>query len=516
MKQSSFITGLAVLIVLIVGNYFVSRHFIRADLTENQAYTLADATKHVLRDLDDIVTMRVYFSNGLPPQLTPLKRGVDDLLAEYQQYGGDNFQVEYIDPQADPQTERELMVMGIQPMQVNVVEKDKQEVARIFLGLVMFHEDKKQVVPINPHEPTRHIEEWLTGAIVKLTRDTIPTIGWWPAKDRPQGSGYNLVKQLLQERYTITDVDDVKPTLNVKKLDGLVIISPKELSETQLIAIDQYLGNGGRVVVFTDTIQLAANFSGVKRAHGLGPLLKPYGVTIPVSLVADVVSEYASFRSGHFSYSVPYPLWPAVRGDGLNAEDPVVGKLESLTLPWVAPIELDATMPQGLTVSVLAKSSDMSHKTPGEPPFALDPQSAGLLLPKSQTTPKNLIVKLSGTFPEAFPGKGTDRNGADGQLILVGSAAFLEDNFAGKRQFREGVTFFDNVVDHLAIGDALLGIRSRPVTSRPIAQLSPAQKMGVRYANMLGVPFLIILGGFGGLLIRRRRWRAIQSSYRKD
>lgn len=517
-RHATIITGITIVLTLLVVNYVASRHFVRADLTANQEYTLADATKTLLRNLDDVVTMRVYFSKNLPPQLTHVRRGVEDLLQEYRQYGGANFVVDYRDPLADPQTERELMVLGIQPLQVNVVERDKQEVARIYLGLVMMHADKKEVITVDPRQPTQHLEEWLTGGIVKLTRDTLPVIGWWTPAGRGEGEGYEMIRKVVEDRYTVQEIDAVlaatAPTPATHH--GLVILSPQQLGDTQLRAIDAYLHAGGQVLMMIDSVRIGPNFAGVKYEHGLQPLLSAYGVTIPTRLVADAVSEYASFRSDYFSYTVPYPFWPAVRGEGFSRSHPAVGQLESLPLPWVSPIEVAAELPKGLTATVLAKSSPLSQETPGEPPFALDPQAAALVVPRAAGTPRNLIVELTGEFPRAFPADAATRDTVDaapsarGRLVVVGTAQLLEDRMITLPQFAEGVTFFENVIDAMTLGETLVGIRSRPVTARPIMNLDAGEKAMIRYANMLGIPLLIILGGFGGVVWRRRRWQHVR------
>ncbi len=125
-KSTLWITALTVLIGLVALNMLASRHFARIDLTDNREYTLAPATKQLLKNLTDVVTVHVYFSKELPPQLSGVKRGIDDMLAEYHSYGRNNFQVEYKDPADSQATEREVMIMGIAPMQVNVVSNDKQ------------------------------------------------------------------------------------------------------------------------------------------------------------------------------------------------------------------------------------------------------------------------------------------------------------------------------------------------------------------------------------------------------
>lgn len=525
MKRNTLVYGVSAVIFLLTLNFFASRHFVRADLTSNKAYTLADATKKILSQLEDVVTVRMYITHDLPPQLIPLKNGVDDMLSEYRQFGGENIEIESRDPQADPQTERELMVMGIQPLQLNVVEKDKQEVAKIYLGLVLLYHDQTHVIQIDPRQPTRHLEEWLTGGIVKLTRDKTPVAGWWAPEQSNEGEGYHLIQKLLEDNYQVKRMTSDLIDLDPKKIDSLILMGRERYSDEELYALDRFLAEGGHVIAFVNRMNITPSFSAEPNDSGLEKLFQQYGVTVEPRLVGDAVNAYASFRSGYVTYSVPYPLWPSVRGEGLSTEHPVVSKLESLTLPWVSPLTIDMERDTSLSMTVLAKSSAFSSITPGEPPYTAEPQAATMLIPKSEGTPKNLIVELSGVLPDPYEGadalpkpKGYQKSETARQaakLVVIGTPFLLQDRFVGQRQFAEGVTFFANLVDHQITGDDLLGIRSRPVTSRPIAHdLSAAEKSGIRMMNIVGVPLLLILFGLASFFLRKRKWKNVQQTWK--
>ena len=73
-------------------------------------------------------------------------------------------------------------------------------------------------------------------------------------------------------------------------------------------------------------------------------------------------------------------------------------------------------------------------------------------------------------------------------------------------RFPENATFFLNIVDWLTMGDALIGIRTREKTERPIpTELSDKKKAFIRYINIFGVSILIILFGLVKFLLRRRK-----------
>jgi ABC-type uncharacterized transport system involved in gliding motility auxiliary subunit len=102
----------------------------------------------------------------------------------------------------------------------------------------------------------------------------------------------------------------------------------------------------------------------------------------------------------------------------------------------------------------------------------------------------------------------------DGRLVVMSSASALADNFLG--QFQDNVTYLQNTMDMLVLGDELLGIRSAPVTARPIKQLKDSEKALLRWANILTVPVLLVLVGLLLVPQGRRRSRRLQPLMRRE
>lgn len=69
--------------ILILLNILANRFFFRIDLTEDNRYTLSDATKNLLDELNDPVTITAYFSEGLPPNIDKTRVDFKDMLSEY-------------------------------------------------------------------------------------------------------------------------------------------------------------------------------------------------------------------------------------------------------------------------------------------------------------------------------------------------------------------------------------------------------------------------------------------------
>ena len=135
-------------LILAAGNFLSSRVLARIDLTQDREFTVSKATREVLRGLDDIVTVKVYFSKRLPPNLATLRRNIDDVLREFQAYSHGKVRVEYIDPAEKPEEEQKLRFLGIPQVQLNVLEKDQLQVINGYMGIAMLYADRHQAIPI--------------------------------------------------------------------------------------------------------------------------------------------------------------------------------------------------------------------------------------------------------------------------------------------------------------------------------------------------------------------------------
>ena len=88
-------------------NLIATRVFGRLDLTENKVYTLSQASKDLVKNLPDYLTVKAFISKDLPPELTTVSRYVRDLLDEYRTYSKGKLRFEAIDPGADKKLEEE-------------------------------------------------------------------------------------------------------------------------------------------------------------------------------------------------------------------------------------------------------------------------------------------------------------------------------------------------------------------------------------------------------------------------
>ena len=106
--------------ILILLNIVSVRLFGRLDFTKNNLFTLSDASKNLVKGLDDRLTVKAYFTEDVPAPYNNIRRTVLDQLNEYKAYSKGNMQFEFIDPSGE-KGEQEAQQQGIQPVQVQVI-----------------------------------------------------------------------------------------------------------------------------------------------------------------------------------------------------------------------------------------------------------------------------------------------------------------------------------------------------------------------------------------------------------
>ena len=336
--------------ILVLVNVIFAGVVLRLDLTGGQEFTVAKATKDVLRELRDLTTITVYMSSDLPPQLATLRREISDLLDEYRTYGHGKIQVEFVDPTKDPQTEQRMRTLGIPQIMAQTVEKDQLQVKNIYLGIVVSYLDRQEVIPVV--QDTYTLEYDLTSAILKVGRQEQYVIGVLSGPTEHDLSKHMQgLRELLQKQFRVQPVNlrdgesPVPPEVNL-----LIIAGPNRVPERVQYQIDQYIMRGGRVIVLIDPIRLPEDgtLQGVPVESGLEALLAHYGVRVQKSMVVDrALCAQASFSGGYIRYTIPYPYWPKAVPDLLNRKDPITNRLESIVLPWVAPLEVDVPVAEG-------------------------------------------------------------------------------------------------------------------------------------------------------------------------
>ena len=99
--------------VLILINILSNRFFARIDLTKDKVYTLSRATKDVLKNLEEPVTVTAYFSEKLPTIYSRLRKEFKSKLIEFSNASKGKLVYEFIDPKDDSELKNKAREEGI-------------------------------------------------------------------------------------------------------------------------------------------------------------------------------------------------------------------------------------------------------------------------------------------------------------------------------------------------------------------------------------------------------------------
>ena len=107
-KYKSLLKLGLVFIIIITINLISSNFFFRVDLSNDQIHSLSESSKETLENLNDIITADVYLVGDYPAEIERLKKSLYEKLDEFKAYGRENFQINYINLDEDPELAKEF------------------------------------------------------------------------------------------------------------------------------------------------------------------------------------------------------------------------------------------------------------------------------------------------------------------------------------------------------------------------------------------------------------------------
>jgi gliding-associated putative ABC transporter substrate-binding component GldG len=510
-----------VVVILVLLNFISVRYFGRIDMTRTGVFTLADASKSLMRNLDDKVTIKAFFTEDLPAPYNNHRRLLLDQLNEYRAYAHGNLQFDFIDP-SDEKGKQEAQQQGIAPVQVQVVKEDKFEVKQAFMGLVFLYEDRKEVIPVVQNPATLEYE--ISSTIKRLVTRTQKKIGFLSGHGEPALQELGHVQEMLRKQYDMVPVDVSKGKSVPTDIAALIVMAPTTaLPEPDKYQVDQYIMHGGRAAFLINRVDAnLQNRNGRVLDVNTDDLLQQYGVHINPDLVRDLQCASVTIVQQQFGFSmqsqVPFPYLPLV--SYFNKNNVMVKDLRNLVLFFASSVDTTGAATKGAHAEVLATSSKESGRQTGV--FAFDPLQR-YTREEFQEKEIPLAVSLDGKFTSLYAGKpvpvdtgagaipssGTPATtSTETRIVVVGDGDFARDQFMGGN--KDNLSFFANIVDYLVDDAGLITIRSKEASFTPLDQVSDGTKKAVKYANLVVPPLLVLLYGMVRWRMRKARKKALE------
>jgi len=552
-----------VCVVLFIGSFLR----VRADLTNEQRFTLTPATREMVEELPDIVYVKVYLTGGLPADLQRLSQAAKDLLDEMRAYQPDKIQYSFIDPNAstDEKTRKQiydqLQEQGLTYSSIRLQEAGAYSERIIFPGALVTYRDK--TVPVQllktqlrapdaeiVNRSLNNLEYEMASAFRQAITLKKPRIAFLEGQGELSGMQIADMTNLLKEQYDVStvrideklDALSIRPekmNFRVNNYDALIIAKPDStFAGRDRYVIDQFIMNGGKVLWLIDAMNanldsLRTNQVSMARPYDLDldDQLFAYGVRLNKDLLLDrncapieiYTQPYGNQRKLE---RFPWYFEPVIIP---TSGHPIVSNLDPIHLRFVGSLDTIAT--DNVKKTILLSTSAYTRMLRNPVRVSLGVVEADMGFDRTTTPYLPVAVLLEGNFTSAFvdllpkeftddPTVGYREQGARTAQIVISDGNVIEnridpakemfymlgfDRYANSKIYGNRELLI-NCMNYLLDDKALISIRSRAIALRQLDPQRVAMERSFWQIIAVALPILIsILAGIAYHLYRRRR-----------
>ena len=133
------------IILLVLINLVGANSFFRLDLTSPKSYSLSQSSKEVVKNLEEPLSVKVFFSNNLPSPYNTVEQYLEDILVEYKGSANKNFSYEFFDMDK-PENEELASSYRIRQKQIQEVKDNEVGFKNVYMGVVLVYADSIEVL----------------------------------------------------------------------------------------------------------------------------------------------------------------------------------------------------------------------------------------------------------------------------------------------------------------------------------------------------------------------------------
>lgn len=552
-----------VLLVLFIGSFLR----LRADLTSEKRFTLTDATRELVRELPDVVYVKVFLTGELPADLQRLSQATRDLLDEMRVEQPERIQYSFVDPNASPddKTRREvydnLQQQGLTYSSIRLREKGAFTERIVFPGALVSFRDK--TVPVQllktqlrapdadiVNRSVNNLEYELASAIRQATTLRKARIAFLEGHGELSGIQIADATRALREQYDVSTVRiDEKLDALSRKADGvkyrindhqlLIVAKPDStFSQRDRYVLDQYIMNGGKVIWLIDAMN--ANLDSLRTNQyslavpyplELDDLFLAYGVRINKDLLLDrscAPIEIYTQPYGNQRKLERFP-WYFEPVSIPESTHPIVSNIDPVHFRFASSIDTLST--ESIKKTILLTTSPYSRMLRNPVRISLNIVELDMGLDRNSTPHMPMAVLLEGAFTSAFrdrlptaftndPQVAYREQGTRTAQIVIADGDVIQNRvdaasgmpyMLGYDRYANGKIYGNrelliNAVNYLLDDKALISIRSRTIALRQLdPQRVEKERTGLQVFNV-GLPIVItIIAGIAYHYARRRR-----------
>ncbi len=387
------------------------------DLTQDKTFTLSEGTFKTLREMQEPVTLRFFYSTKLGetvPTYGAYAARVRALLERYAALSRGKIRLEILNPASFSEDEDRAVAFGVQAVPVD------QSGEQVFFGLVGTNtvDESDKIAFFHPsREP--FIEYDLTRLIRNLSttkKKVVGIITSLPLQGQFTPGGMQPPWPIYTEIGGVFETKMISDEKIPDDVDVLLIAHPAGLDDKVLFAIDQYVLRGGKAIVLVDPVPESAPrrrtmFGGgmVGPGSDLPKLFKPWGIEIKpekVATDADRALRVNASGEGGRAVAARYVAWLDLRAgygtsNNINRSDPITAGLNQLIMASSGIIltAKDATTKITPLLFTTATGSETEANK-----LRMQPDVMALLREyRPGTEQLNLAVRITGKVKSAFP-----------------------------------------------------------------------------------------------------------------
>ena len=298
LKKYSLLLGVLLTILL---NILSIKFFHRIDMTEDKRYSISTATKELMRNLPEQLSVTIYLDGEMNTGFLQLKRAVAELLDELSVYASHKLQYHFCNPTTLTGIEQERLYeefekLGIHPTVIHERNSEGKAVQRmLFPWAKITIGNRSETICLlknirglsgeeNLNISIENLEFAFTDATRLLCQTEITKIAF--IEGHGELSEYHTwdISHALSRYFQIDRGQLNNDPAILSPYKAIIIASPREkFTEQDKFIIDQYIMNGGRVLWLLDGVRLDENSLSTT---GISP-------TIPMDLnLTDMLFRY--------------------------------------------------------------------------------------------------------------------------------------------------------------------------------------------------------------------------------
>jgi gliding-associated putative ABC transporter substrate-binding component GldG len=481
MKSRKQLTYTLVLIigVLALINILANTLFLRLDFTEDKRYTLSKATKDILKELKEPVTVTAYFSDQLPTELVKGRQDFKELLVEYAARSKNKLVYEFVNPSENEEKEQKATQAGVHPVVANVREKDEMKQQKVFIGAVVKMGERSEIIPVI--QSGSAMEYALSAAIKKLSVTEKPAIGLLQGHGEPSPAAIGQAYSALGVLYNVDPIYLTDSTYTLTKYKTIAIIGVKDtIREKYLQQLDRYLSEGGNLFIAFSHVDLNyQNLTGNPVHNGLGNWLKKKGIVIEDNFVIDASCGNVNVQQqGGFVLPIKFPYIPIISS---FPKHPITEGLDAVIMQFVSTLSYQGDSTKKFIP--LVQTSEKSGTQPTPVHFDLNKEWNDADFPLKNITVGGALIP---------------KNGRGNKIIVITNGSFATNGEAQQQEQQQQVNqgnlnLMVNSIDWLSDETGLINLRAKGLKVRPLDKIDDGKRMFLKYLNFL-LPILLIVG----------------------